>query len=44
MTEIRKAPYYEQEKLLGGYKKFLEKQTNVINARLAMAKRLKPGA
>ncbi|MDQ4050043.1 MAG: hypothetical protein M3093_00355 [Thermoproteota archaeon] len=44
MTEIRKEPYDEQEKLLVGYKKLLEEQINVINSRLAMAKRLKPGA
>jgi hypothetical protein len=44
MTEIRKEPYDEQEKLLAGYKKLLEEQINVINARLSMAKRLKPGA
>ncbi len=44
MTEIRKEPYDEQEKLLVGYRKLLEEQINVINARLAMAKRLKPGA
>jgi hypothetical protein len=44
MTEIRKEPYDEQEKLLVGYKKLLEEQINVINARLSMAKRLKPGA
>ncbi len=44
MTEIRKEPYGEQEKLLVGYKKLLEEQINVINARLSMAKRLKPGA
>jgi hypothetical protein len=44
MTEIRKEPYDEQEKLLIGYKKLLEEQINVIDARLAMAKRLKPGA
>jgi arginine utilization protein RocB len=44
MTEIRKGPYDEQEKLLVGYKKLLEEQINVINARLSMAKRLKPGA
>ncbi|HXG07269.1 MAG TPA: hypothetical protein VNI77_08100 [Nitrososphaera sp.] len=44
MTEIRKEPYEEQEKLLVGYKKLLEEQINVIDARLAMAKRLKPGA
>lgn len=44
MTEIRKEPYDEQEKLLMGYRKLLEEQINVINARLSMAKRLKPGA
>ena len=44
MTEIRKESYDEQEKLLVGYKKLLEEQINVINARLSMAKRLKPGA
>ncbi|MDP8889242.1 MAG: hypothetical protein M3M89_06425 [Thermoproteota archaeon] len=44
MTEIRKEHYDEQEKLLVGYKKLLEEQINVINARLSMAKRLKPGA
>jgi hypothetical protein len=44
MTEIRKEPYDEQEKLLVGYKKLLEEQINVITARLSMAKRLKPGA
>jgi hypothetical protein len=44
MTEIRKEPYDEQEKLLVGYKKLLEEQINVINTRLSMAKRLKPGA
>jgi len=44
MTEIRREPYDEQEKLLVGYKRLLEEQINVINARLEMAKRLKPGA
>jgi hypothetical protein len=44
MTEIRKESYDEQEKLLVGYKKLLEEQISVINARLSMAKRLKPGA
>jgi len=44
MTEIRKEPYDEQEKLLVGYKKLLEEQINVIDARMSMAKRLKPGA
>jgi hypothetical protein len=44
MTEIRKEPYDEQEKLLVGYKRLLEEQISVISARLGMAKRLKPGA
>jgi hypothetical protein len=44
MTEIHKEPYDEQQKLLLGYKKLLEEQIKVINARLDMAKRLKPGA
>lgn len=44
MTEIRKEPYDEQEKLLLGYKKLLEEQINVIEARMDMAKRLKLGA
>ena len=44
MTEIRKEPYDEQEKLLVGYRKLLEEQINIINARMALAKRLKPGA
>ena len=44
MTEIRKEPYNEQEKLLLGYRKLLEEQINVVNARMDMARRLKPGA
>lgn len=44
MTEIRKEPYDEQEKLLLGYKKLLEEQIRVIDARMEMARRLKPGA
>jgi NCAIR mutase (PurE)-related protein len=44
MTEIRKESYDEQEKLLVGYKKLLQEQIIVIDARLSMAKRLKPGA
>jgi hypothetical protein len=44
MTEIRKEPYDEQEKLLQGYRKLLEEQINVVNARMDMARRLKPGA
>jgi hypothetical protein len=44
MTQIGKQPYDEEVKLLTGYKKLLEEQINVINARMNMAKRLKPGA
>jgi hypothetical protein len=44
MAEIRKEPYAEQEKILVGYRKLLEEQINVVNARLNLAKRLKPGA
>lgn len=44
MTEIRKEPYDEQERLLLGYRKLLLEQINVISARLGMARRLKPGA
>ncbi|HKU49993.1 MAG TPA: hypothetical protein VJP79_08585 [Nitrososphaera sp.] len=44
MTEIRREPYNEQERLLTGYRKLLEEQINVINARMDMARRLKPGA
>jgi hypothetical protein len=41
MTDIRKERYSEQQRLLVGYKKLLEEQINVIDARLKMAKRLK---
>ena len=41
MTDIRRERYGEQERLLIGYKKLLEEQVNVIDARLKMAKRLK---
>ena len=41
MTDIRKERYSEQQRLLVGYKKLLEEQINVIEARLKMAKRLK---
>jgi hypothetical protein len=41
MTDIRKEHYGEQERLLVGYKKLLEEQLSVIEARLKMAKRLK---
>jgi hypothetical protein len=43
MTAIHKEDYEEQEKLLTSYKKLLEEQINVINARLNMIKRLKSG-
>lgn len=41
MTDIRKEHYGQQEKLLVGYRKLLEEQLSVIEARLKMAKRLK---
>jgi hypothetical protein len=41
MTDIRKERYGEQQRLLVGYKKLLEEQINVIDAKLKMAKRLK---
>jgi hypothetical protein len=41
MNDIRRERYGEQERLLIGYKKLLEEQVNVIDARLKMAKRLK---
>jgi hypothetical protein len=41
MTDIRKERYGEQQRLLVGYKKLLEEQINVIDARLKMAKRLR---
>ena len=41
MTDIRRQHYGEQERLLIGYKKLLEEQINVIDAKLKMAKRLK---
>lgn len=44
MTAIRKEPYDEQEKLLIGYRKLLEEQINVVQARMDLAKRLKPGS
>jgi DNA-binding ferritin-like protein len=44
LADIRKEPYDEQERLLVGYKKLLEEQINVINARMDLAKRLKPGS
>jgi vacuolar-type H+-ATPase subunit I/STV1 len=44
MDEIHKEDYEVQEKLLAGYKKYLESQTKVVDARLNLAKRLKRGA
>ena len=41
MTEIEKRDYIDQAKLLKGYKKLLEEQINVINARMELVKRLK---
>ena len=41
MTEIRKQGYGEQERLLIGYRKLLEEQTNVINSQVQFAKRLR---
>ena len=43
MDEIHKEDYDEQEKLLAGYKKYIESQVKVIDTRLKMAKRLKRG-
>ena len=44
MAEINKKDYADQEKLLKGYKKLLEEQINLINARIELVKRLKsPG-
>ena len=44
MDEIHKEDYDEQEKLLAGYKKYIESQVKVIDTRLKLAKRLKRGA
>jgi len=41
MSEINKKNYSDQEKLLKGYKKLLEEQINLINARIELVKRLK---
>ena len=41
MTEIERRDYADQAKLLKGYKKLLEEQINVINARMELVKRLK---
>ena len=44
MDEIHKEDYDEQEKLLAGYKKYLESQAKVVDTRLNLAKKLKRGA
>lgn len=41
ITDIRKESYDEQAKILTGYKKLIEEQINVINARLSMVKKFK---
>lgn len=41
MMEIKKGKYADEEKLLKGYKKLLEEQINLINARVELVKRLK---
>lgn len=41
MTEIKKGNYRDEEKLLKGYKKLLQEQINLINARIQLVKRLK---
>jgi hypothetical protein len=43
MTEIKKGNYRDEEKLLKGYKKLLQEQINLINARIQLVKRLKSG-
>jgi len=41
MSEIKMRNYGDEEKLLKGYKKLLEEQINLINARMELVKRLK---
>ena len=41
ITNIRKESYVEQANILTGYKKLIEEQINVINARLSMVKKFK---
>jgi Mg2+ and Co2+ transporter CorA len=41
MGDIKKRNYADEEKLLKGYKKLLEEQINLINARIELVKRLK---
>jgi hypothetical protein len=41
ITNIRKESYDKQANILTGYKKLIEEQINVINARLSMVKKFK---
>lgn len=41
ITDIRKESYDEQANILTGYKKLIEEQINVINARLSMVKKFR---
>ena len=41
ITDIRKESYDEQANILTGYKKLIEEQINVIDARLSMVKKFK---
>jgi hypothetical protein len=40
ITDLRKESYDEQAQILTGYKKLIQEQINVINARLSMVKKL----
>jgi hypothetical protein len=42
ITDLRKESYDEQAQILTGYKKLIQEQINLINARLSMVKRFKP--
>jgi hypothetical protein len=42
MDKITRHPYEEQEKLLIGFKKVLEEEVNVLNARLNLTRRVAP--
>ena len=41
ITNLRKESYDEQAQILTGYKKLIQEQINVINARLSMVKKFK---
>ena len=41
ITDLRKESYDEQAQILTGYKKLIQEQINLINARLSMVKRFK---